>query len=72
MFVLAVASLILFLFFGLMPNLSRFLSMAASSIDFDPTMKFSCSDTHPWPFALRRMSMKLSHCLFAISSFRSR
>ena len=46
--------------------------MAASSIDFDPTMKFSCSDTHPWPFALRRMLMKLSYCLFAKASFLSR
>ena len=72
MFVLAVASLILFLFFGLIPIMSRFLSMAASSIDFDPTMKFSCSDIHPWPFALRRMLMKLSYCLFAKASFLSR
>ena len=47
MFVLPVASLIFFLFFWLMPILSRFSSLAFSLIVLEPTITLSCSDVHP-------------------------
>jgi hypothetical protein len=45
-FVLAVAALIFFLFFWLIPSLSRFVSMTFSFMDLEPTMKLSWSDVH--------------------------
>ena len=51
------------------PILSRFLSMAFSSI---PTMKFNCSDVHPEILVFLRMSMKFLYYLLALSSVLSR
>ena len=69
MFVFSVASLIFFLFFLLIPILSRFSSLAFSLIDLEPNMKFSWSDVHPGFLGFLRMSMKFSYCLYVMSSF---
>ena len=60
-----------FLFLWLMPNFSRFLSMASSLIVLEPTMKFSCSDVHPVFLTLRIMSMRFEYCLRSMLSFLS-
>ncbi len=70
--VLAVAALIFFLFFWLIPSLSRFVSMTFSFIDLEPTIKLSWSDVHPGFLAFLRMFIKFSYCLETISSFLSR
>ena len=54
------------------PILSRFLSMAFSSMDLEPTMKFNCCDVHPEILVFLRMSMKFPYCLLALSSVFSR
>ena len=71
-FALAVAALILFLFFWLIPNLSRFVSMAFSFMVLEPTIKLSWSDVHPGFLAFLRMFIKFSYCLDTILSFLSR
>ena len=71
-FALAVAALILFLFFWLIPSLSRFVSMAFSFMVLEPTIKLSWSDVHPVFLAFLRMFIKFSYCLDAILSFLSR
>ncbi len=70
-FVLVVAALIFFLFFWLIPNLSRLVSMTFSFIDLEPTMKLSWSDVHPGFLVFRRMFIKFSYCLDAMLSFLS-
>jgi hypothetical protein len=47
MFVFDVASLMFFLFFWLMPILSRFLSVVLSLIVLESTIKLSCSEVQP-------------------------
>ncbi len=71
-FVLAVDALIFLLFFWLIPSLSRFVSMAFSFIDLEPTMKLSWSDVQPGFLAFLRMFIKFPYCLNAIFSFLSR
>ena len=72
MFALAVAALIFFFFFWLIPSLSRFVSMVFSFMVLEPTIKFSWSVVHPVCLALLRISIKVSYCLDAILSFLSR
>ena len=71
-FALAVAALILFLFFWLIPSLSRFVSMVFSLMVLEPTIKLSWSDVHPGFLAFLRMFIKFSYCLDTILSFLSR
>ncbi len=72
MFVFVVVSLILFLFFWLMPILSRLVSIAFSFMDLEPTMKFSWSDVHPGFLVFLRMFMRFSYCLYVMSFFVSK
>ena len=71
-FALAVAALIFFLFFWLIPSLSRLVSIAFSFMVLEPTMKLSWSDVHPGFLAFLRISIKFSYCFDAILSFLAR
>ncbi len=72
MLALAVDALIFFLFFWLIPSLSRFVSMTFSLMVLEPTIKISWSNAHPGFLAFLRMSIKFSYCLDAILSCLSR
>ncbi len=71
-FALAVIALIFFLFFWLIPSLSRLVSITFSFMVLEPTIKFSWSDVHPGFLAFLRMLIKFSYCLDVILSFLSR
>ncbi len=71
-FALTVVALIFFLFFWLIPSLSRLASISFSFMVLEPTIKLIWSDVHPGFLAFLRMFMKFSYCLNVISSFLSR
>ncbi len=62
-FALAVAALIFFFFFWLIPSFSRLASIAFSFMVLESTIKLSWSDVHPGFLAFLRMFMRFSYCL---------